>query len=203
MSNIKDETTKEESDFESFTSQALRMRQKGSFETLLAQHLAVAIPSDPLTKIRLISEACYMIPKGKLDIDMALVETVYLSCISFLNTRVNRESVKISWGFQQTAKNYQRFVEPWHRAFPMFFVCDTADESEKKRNVLNQATTKAERFFLFTCNLDLSVGSYQILKVQFITWAIPKVMEFFEQLSKLVDPDTYKEMLAVLKPNQG
>ena len=107
--NSDKETTAEnkDSNFQSFTSQALRFRQKGSFETLLASHLAVAIPSPPLVKVRLISEACYMIPEGKLDLDMNLVETIYLICLSLLNTPTRNDTVSISWGFpkQQRTTN--------------------------------------------------------------------------------------------------
>jgi hypothetical protein len=34
---------------------------------------------DPLNKIRLVLEAAFMVPKDKLDIDLELAETVYLT----------------------------------------------------------------------------------------------------------------------------
>jgi hypothetical protein len=39
-----------------------------------------------------------------------------------------------------------------------------------------------------------------MLKSEFLSWAIPQAMQIFEQLSRLVDPDLYKELLGVMKP---
>lgn len=200
----KETTTETEDSFESFTSQALRIRQKGSFETLLAQHLVVAVPSDPLSKVRLISECCYMVPSGKLDLNMKLVETIYLVCLSFLNTQTKTGSVNSTWGFPQTEKNYKRFIKPWHRDVPLSFVYDTRQERMQKDKLREQSKTEAQEFFLFTCHLDLSLGSFQILKVQFLSWSIPLIMQIFEKISRIIDPDLYRELLGVLKPqNQG
>jgi hypothetical protein len=84
------ENGNEESGFEQFASRALRLSRKGSFELLLSQHLAVATPSDPMVKARLLCEASWMVPQDKLKLDMQLIEAVYLTCLSFLNTNTHR-----------------------------------------------------------------------------------------------------------------
>lgn len=189
-----------EGSFQEFTSQALRLHRKGSFETLLAQHLVVATPSDPMVKTRLVCEAAYMVPQGKLSIDMQQVERIYMVTLSLLNTNIFKfDSVHIAWGFEQTEENYQRFIAPWHRDIPLSFVYGTMAEAQSKREVLKQAETEAEEFFLYTVDLDLSIGSFQMLKTEFLRWTIPLVMQVFEQLSKLVDPDLYKQMLQIMK----
>ena len=205
MSDKKEETTTEtgKSDFETFTSQALRLRQRGSFELLISQHLATATPADTLTKIRLVCESAYMVPTDKLQLDMKQVETLYMSTQAFLCSNIKNDFVTISWGFPQNEKNFKRFVKPWHRNIPLFFVYENDYEAKKKIKLLNQAETEATKFFLFTDHLGLTIGSFQILKVQFLVWAIPKVMELFSKISKLIDPDLYKEMLAVLHPQKG
>jgi hypothetical protein len=48
--------------------------------------------------------------------------------------------------------------------------------------------------------LDLPLGNFQMLKTEFLRWAIPQVMTIFKQLSKLIDPDLYQQMLGILKP---
>jgi hypothetical protein len=124
-----------ESPFQSFASQALRLQRKGSFEQLLAQHLIQSVSMDPLSKVRLVLEAAFMVPSDKLDIDYDLVETVYLAALGFLNTNVESEVVSMAWGFTLTQENYARFIEPWHRNIPLSFgsSCDRSiDRSEWK-----------------------------------------------------------------------
>jgi len=191
----------EKSNFERFVSQALRLHRKGSFEMLLAQHLAVAVASEPMQKIRLVCEAAYMVPKDKVNMDMQLIETIYLTCLSFLNTNEKSGFIKVAWGFPQTAENYARFIQPWHKQnVPLGFTSGTGFEVEQKREKLKEAKNEVEKFFLLTGDLNLHPSSLQMLKCEFITWAIPKIMEAFERLSRFVDPDLYKEMLESLKP---
>lgn len=193
-----EENTGEESGFESFASQALRLHRKGSFETLLAQHLAVATPADPMQKVRLVCEAAYMVPKDKLNFDMQKVETIYLVCLSFANTRIIEDAI-IAWGFEQTEENYERFIAPWHKDIPLSFLYDCIADRENKIEFLQNCKTRAERFFNYTANLYLSSSSFQMLKSEFLIWAVPQAMQIFEQLSRLVDPDLYKEMLGIVK----
>ncbi len=103
---------------------------------------------------------------------------------------------------RRAINKYLHFIQPWHRDVPLAFTYETQHERMQKDKLLDRAETTAKTFFLFTCDLDLSIGSFQILKVEFLIWAIPKVMEFFEKLAKLVDPDLYKEMLTALHPQQ-
>jgi len=192
----------EESGFEKFASQALRLHRKGSFELLLSQHLAVATPSDPLVKVRLTCESAWMVPQDKLKLDMQQVETIYMTCLSFLNTNTFKvDSVSIAFGFEQTEENYERFIKPWHKGVPLAFVFGNLAERQSEQQALQQAESEAEKFFLYTTEFDLSLGSFQMLKTEFLKWAIPQCMEIFEKLSRLIDPDLYKEMLGILKPD--
>jgi len=50
-----------------------------------------------------------------------------------------------------------------------------------------------------THDLNLSLSSLHMLKSEFLRWALPLVMEIFEKLSRLVQPDLYKEMLQIMK----
>lgn len=195
------EENTEESGFSKFASQALRLHRKGSFELLLSQHLAVAVPSDPMIKVRLVCEACWMVPEDKLKLDMQQVEMIYLSCLSFLNTNTFKvDSVSIAFGFEQTEENFERFIKPWHKGVPLMFLYGNQAERESKNQVLEKAEGEAEKFFLYTTEFDLNLGSFQMLKTEFLRWAIPQCMEIFEKLSRLIDPDLYKEMLGILKP---
>jgi len=191
--------TKQDS-FGKFASQALRLTRKGSFEQLLCQHLVVSVASDPLTKVRLICEAAYMVPPDKLSLDLEQVETVYMVTMGFLNTNIQSEFIAMAWGFKPTQENYERFIKPWHANIPLCFISSCRAEIEEKRDRIGKAKSDAEEFFLFTVRLDLAPTSFQMLKSEFLRWSIPITMEIFEKLSRLIDPDLYREMLQILKP---
>ena len=189
--------------FEGFASQALRLTRKGSFEQLLAQHLIQSVSMDPLNKVRLVLEAAFMVPKDKLDLDLELAETVYLTTLGFLNTNIQSDYISVAWGFSLTKENYGRFIKPWHRGIPLSFYAFSTAEEEEKRERLKQAEDEAEHFFLLTHGLNLYPTSFQCLKSEFLRWSIPITMQFFEKLSRLIDPDLYREMLQILKPKAG
>jgi len=193
------ETETKEGEFEEFAARALRLHRKGSFESLLAQHLITSVPSDPLLKVRLILEAAYMIPADKLKTDINLVETIYTIALGFLNTSTPREYIYFAWPFISSDENFTRYIKPWYRIGSALSFCASVPVEEKeKEQRLAEAKGDAEKFFLFTNQLGLHASSLQILKSQFLLWAIPIVMDIFEELSRLVDPDLYKEMLQLL-----
>lgn len=185
--------------FEEFASAALRLQRKGSFEQLLCQHLIVSVASPLLEKVRLICEAALMVPKDKLSLDFEQVETVYLATLAFLNTNIKGEFIAVAWGFKLTKENYLRFIAPWHKGVRLSFVGWGVADVEKKRKKLNKAKSAAEEFFLFTEDINLHPTTFQTLKSEFLRWSIPVVMEIFEKLSRLVDPDLYREMLQILR----
>jgi hypothetical protein len=194
-------TAKEEARFEEFVTQALRLHRRGSFENLLAQHLIVAVNSPPMQKIRLVCEAAFMVPKDKLNVDMHEVETIYLTCLSLLHTPEKADFISVAWAFPQTEENYARFIKPWHnRHAPLFYTYSCIAERDDKRKSLEKAKSEAEEFFLITSKLGIHPTSVQVLKSEFAAWAVPRVMQVFEVVSRLVDPDLYKEVLESLKP---
>ncbi|MCJ7633775.1 hypothetical protein MUP77_15485 [Candidatus Bathyarchaeota archaeon] len=186
--------------FQEFAGQALRLTRKGSFEQLLAQHLIQSVPMDPMNKIRLILEASFMVPRDKLDMDSELAETVYLIALGFLNTSVEIDFVSMAWGFNLSDENFERFIKPWHSNIPLGFSSSCDAERDDKHEEVKAADSEAKRFFLLTHNLNLHPASFQCLKSEFLIWSIPIAMEIFEKLSRLIDPDLYKEMLQILRP---
>jgi len=151
----------EEGSFQKFASQALRLQRKGSFEQLLAQHLIQSVSMDPLSKVRLVLEAAFIVPRDKLDIDWELAETVYLATLGFLNTSLHGEYVVMAWGFRLTRENFERFVKPWHHGVPLSFTSTCIAETEDKRGRLKRAENEAEEFFLFTCELNLAPSCFE------------------------------------------
>lgn len=189
--------------FQKFTSQALRLQRKGSFEQLLAQHLIQSVSMDPLNKVRLVLEAAFIVPHDKLNIDFERAETIYLTTLGFLNTNIQGDYVSMAWGFSLDKESFERFIKPWHKGISLSFSAWCQSETQKKRENLEQAEDEAEHFFLLTNWLNLAPTSFQCLKSEFLRWSIPITMEIFEKLSRLIDPDLYREMLQILKPKAG
>jgi len=166
---------------------------------LLCQHLIMSVAIDQLIKIRLICEAAWLVDPEKTGLDLKQIETIYTVASSLLNTFQSDDFTAIAWSFTLTFENYKRFIEPWRRNTPLSFRSSCTAESDKKRKRLSEAKSDAEEFWLFTQQFDLHPSSLQILKSEFLRWSIPQVMEIFEKLSRLVQPDLYKEMLQVMK----
>lgn len=196
--NCSDER-KSEKGFEEFASKALRLHRRGSFENLLCQHLIMSVAVDPLRKVRLVCEAGWMVDPDKIGLDIKQVETIYTVALSFLNTNPKTDFLSMAWGFSLTVENYRRFIAPWRRKTSLFFLSSCVADTEEKRKRLDQAKNEAEHFYLMTYKLNLSFSSLQVLKSEFLRWALPLVMEIFEKLARLVQPDLYKEMLRIMK----
>jgi hypothetical protein len=185
--------------FHEFASQALRLSRRGSFENLLCQHLIMSVAADPLTKVRLVCEAGWMVDADKIGLDLNRMETVYTVALSFLNTNPKTDFLSVAWGFSLTPENYKRFIALWRRKTSLFFCTSCQAETKEKSERLEKAKCKAEWFYLMTHDLNLSSASFNVLKSEYLRWAIPLVMEIFEKLSRLVQPDLYREMLRIMK----
>lgn len=199
MSEKDSEEKQRKEGFQEFASKALRLHRRGSFENLLCQHLIMSVASEPLRKVRLICEAGWMVDLDKIGLDIEQVETIYTVALSFLNTNPKTDFLSMAWGFSLTKENYERFVAPWRRKTSLFFVSSCRSDTDEKRERLNQTKNEAEHFYLMTYKLNLSFSSLQMLKSEFLRWALPHIMDIFEKLSRLVQPDLYKEMLQIMK----
>jgi hypothetical protein len=190
------ENEKEEN-LEEFASQALRLHRKGSFEFLLSQHLAYAVGAEPMQKVRLICEAAYMVPPEELekaDIDLEFVETLYRVALSLSNSRVSPNgTVRCAWAFERTPENFARFIAPWLRNIVCTLGVSGRDAREKEEIV--QQLSFDESFWVCTTELEITQESFQGMKAEFLSWALPQVMTVFEKLSRLVDPNVYEIML--------
>lgn len=144
-----------------------------------------------------------MVTKDKIDLDFELAETIYLAALGFLNTNIQSDFISIAWGFGLTRENYERFIKPWHKGIPIGFASWSQSETNDKHERLKQAEDGAEYFFLLTHDLNLFPTSFQALKSEFLRWSIPITMQIFEKLSRLIDPDLYREMPQILKPKAG
>lgn len=196
---MSEEKVEEKGGFEEFASKALRLRRRGSYENLLCQHLIMSVNAQPLTKVRLVCEACWMVvDPQKVKLDNELVETIYAVASSLLNVNPQADFFDIPWAFPITDKNYSRYIKPWRRKTSLAFVYDCESTRQEKSEIVDNAESEAQLFRLYTKSLNLHSGSFRMLKAEFLTWAIPQVMQIFEKLSRLVQPDLYREMLQAL-----
>ena len=140
-----------------------------------------------------------MVDSSKTGLDSEQVETIYTIAISFLSTNPGSEFLSVAWGVSPTRENYERFIAPWRRNTPLSFWSTCVAESEEKEKRLNQAEGDAEKFYLLTKELNLFPASLETLKSEYLRWALPLVMKIFEKLSRLVQPDLYKEMLQIMR----
>jgi len=237
-------------DLEEVAFRALRgSKTRGILQHSLCQHLAQAVYSAPLRKIRFVCEAAYLLSqeeRRKLGINEEELDVIYRVCLSFLNAVWNRAATvtkkrgkkfvtypcpsytyyTIAWAFNVTLpppeilKQYKRYIMPWIRnnyirhAGVSGYVqllevlkeaikewdskIDELEKSEAEEKQLQQAyemrNACAAQFF-FVCSQCTFPEDYYSLVGQFTAWALPKTQRIFAQLSSLVDPTLYTQML--------
>jgi hypothetical protein len=202
MGNLSEEKSQQEKDgLQSFASQALRLGKQGSYENLLCQHLIMSVNADTLHKVRLVCEGAFMaIQDKKFEIDLDLLNRIYSVCLTFQASNEEEEGIYVSWPFPKTETNYDLYIRPWYdEKVSLCFTSSSFYADDEKRKLLNKATSVSENFFLFTTELALHSVSLKMLKARFLIWAIPQIMTIFEKLSRLVQPDLYREILQTMK----
>ena len=107
------------SNLEKFASSSMRGSRRGIYQQLLASLLVKAVKSnDPLEKIQALCEAAYTC-RIKDKLDMKLIDVCFEVCESFRNHQKQRREgahyISVSWSFQGTEENYERFISPWSK----------------------------------------------------------------------------------------
>lgn len=198
---------KEESEFISFKSEALRSQRRGTYQQLLCQILIQSVTSKPLKRISSICQAAMTEPDlKKHGINPEFIDIASDVAIAFERTiHMHLGSVYfcyISWPFELTEKNYIRYIEPWRHGDLLFYPYLGQEwfADQRKEAIEEQLATFPhwKFFFTVTSRVNLTDNTYQTLLGQFTSWALPQIMQVFRELSKLVQPSLYKEMLALL-----
>jgi hypothetical protein len=242
-----------QSDFQQFISSALRQPRGGIYEHLLSQFLAQAvIVTDPLKRIKIVTEACLTVrepERENLAINYEKVRVLNLVVNAMLNPSISKlqqgvERVFIPWGFPQTEENFKTFILPWLTCKPYFWSallvkhfeewkiwkcqgCDqelartklpypeevhipaecpkckkpTAmphygfDRTEKQvvRKIIEDPSWS---FFFEICNF-LTPEGYNLLRNNFVAWAVPKVQLYLAELTQMVSPGLYESVLGL------
>jgi len=207
----------EEERFSQFATAALRGPKKGTFEQLLCQHLILAVTAKPLKKISLICEAAMMAAGSEKDIDFELVQILHKLATSFQqaihNRWYNARFCSINWSFATTEENFGKYIMPWLeggrlRYYPFLGSTMWKEEAEAIRREVDEWLASLpywQYFFTVTTQVQLTEESYRRLLGQFTGWALPQAMKMFAELSRLVQPQLYREMLTLLagKPSEA
>jgi len=205
----KQEKQDEKGKFAEFVSSAIRAPRQGVYEHLLSQFLASAVVvSDPLKRIRIVAEAAMMVPEQErqdLAIDYETVDSLNQVRIALQNRMIQRdywikhsppfELVSISWGFPRTKENYEKYIAPWDHTViyyspPVVIMMHRHADAEAFKR---QPWWK--RFF--DVSVCLPLNSYLTLKNQYVAYAIPKVQLMLAELTRLVQPSLYANILGL------
>ena len=228
-------------------------KTRGILEHSLCQHLAQAVYSAPLRKIRFICEAAYLLSqeeRQQLGINNEELDVIYRVCLSFLNVVANRAATvtkkrgrkfvtypcspytyyTIAWAFNVTLpppeilNQYKRYVQPWIRNNYIRYAkvsgyvqllealkevikkydskIDELEKSKAEEKQLQQAyemrNACVAQFFFVSSQCTFPEDYYSLVG-QFTAWALPKTQRIFAQLSSLVDPTLYTQMLGLYR----
>lgn len=218
--------------FSHFASVATRTQRKGIREQLLAQSLVKShILSEPLLKIETLTEAAYL-SKSQDKIDMATVETCSVVCRSFINTEQSYHApsrhpnlVIVSWAFEETKENWEKYVKPWQHLSLSYYALFTSYTQQnypnfplspegmgyidvetwtESRDVITGEVRKwlkklpADSRFYEETNALYKV-SFTSLKGEFAYWAMTKLRPFEAIIAEEVNPEIYRDILELMR----
>ena len=207
-----EESRNEEQDDAAFVLSATRAPRQGAYEHFLTQSLAQTIfMTDDLKRTKAVTVASLMVDESErenLAIDYQTIEVLNSVATALLNHSVRKVDqtpiVAVTWGFEWSEENFKKFIVPWLTVLPIYY-----PHFLRSHVVLGKAEYPwgypkiikiiyEPRWSLFydvsTC---LSVEGYNMLQNAFTAWAIPKVQQFLAELTHMVDPNLYAEMLGL------
>jgi hypothetical protein len=215
----------EQSDLQKFVATALRQPKGGIYEQLLSQFLAQAvIVTDPLKRVKVVCEAALMIPKPErknLAIDYEKIEVLNAVANALLSPTSRRsrwaedDIVSIAWGFPgDKEENVQKFIFPWYKGQISYYptllqkhiefytyssgrvICDNNGLPKIKRIIYEPAWS-----WFLEASQCLGRQGYELLRNAFIMWAIPQVQLYLAELTQVVNPNVYAEVLGLYTRN--
>jgi hypothetical protein len=197
-----------------FMFSAMRAPRQGIYEHLLSQLMAQAvICTDPLKRIKVTCETCLVIKEAdqkELSIDYERVEVLNVVANALLNLTVRKipdcqiDTVSIPWGFSETEENFKKFVEPWFKCqifyWPVFL--NTHCKWHKRHSfpydiVIDEIIRNPFWSWFFDATSCLSPEGYATLRNNFAAWAIPQSQRFLSELTEIVSPTLYAEILGL------
>jgi hypothetical protein len=175
--------------------------QSPELQNLIAFHLRDAVAKDPLEKIRLTCEAYYMALGGEegskilSQDEAALLDRIYLVCLSLRAARAESQFISIPWAFPQEQLYYVTMIAPWFEAYVpkvpgytaanmiSFRYSNDAKRAEKESRLVGKPAWYA--FFCKTTELDLSPTSLLQLQTAFVAWAMKFLMVLYGKLGMM------------------
>jgi len=199
-----------EDDFNKFVSSAIRAPRAGAYEHLLSQFLASAVVvTDPLKRVKIVCEAALMIPESQRNLDISYEKIEVLNIVA--NALLNKTTMKlpdgsayvsIPWGFKLVEENFQKFVKPWDKHNLTYYPVLLKKQAEIEWDYRGIPTVKKIFYdpywrWFFEASGCLTVAGYNNLKNSFAAWAIPQVQLYLAELTRVVSPGLYGQILGL------
>jgi len=195
-----------------FISSVIRAPRQGAYEQFLCQLLAQSvICTDPLKRVKIVSEAAWTIKeteRDKLEIDYERVGVLNAVANALLNPSGQNcdfwEVVSVPWGFDPTEENYKKFIAPWQRGTVNYFPALLSRKHVVLRygfsgNMPQVVRIITEPFWewFFEASNCLSAQGFSTLRNSFIAWASPQAQLTLAELTNAVDPNTYRDTIGL------
>jgi hypothetical protein len=206
----------EETDLQKFVANAVRAPRGGIYEHLLSQFMAQAvIVTDPLKRIKIVCEAALMIPekdRENLAIDYDRLRGFNLVANALLHYTVRQEFygklpfqvISISWGFAMDEDNYRKLILPWIQYPVMHYPFLIRDKKHVEIGydsyslpIVKKCSCEPLWSYVFAASTCLAMEGYDSLRNSFAAWAIPQVQLYLTELTEIVNPTLYAEILGL------
>ena len=167
--------------------------------------------TDDAKRVKAVTVAALMVhepERENLAIDYQIVEVLNSVATAMLSYSVRKvdeiELVAVPWGFARSEENFKKFISPWFTVNPIYYphFLQTHVVLGKAHNSWQYPPIKEIIYepnwdWFFDASTCLNIQGYLVLRNAFTAWAIPKVQQFLAELTHMVDPNLYAQMLGL------
>ena len=193
-----------------FEARAINFHRDKTRQTIIAQSLMASFRAESLEEIRLILGPIGMLTEEeikKYEIDLEFFNIAYPVVISLQNRVIKNnirsypngasqkiEIISIAWCFENNINNYNKYIKPWYEGNESYWGPQISPPAREYRNNPILKFYIKSRF--------LTPHGYSVLEGSFTRWAYPQVLTHRTKLTRMLDPDIYRELMRFSQENK-
>lgn len=202
-------------DTKNLVNKAMRSDQRVQAEDLVANELATAVLSEPMSKIRHTCEALMLLGENEKNAaginekEVEKVNEIYDLCITFENTHID----KVVWSNKNVKENYAELYWPFEIEDMEYYYknylgvariswyADVRQEWREKKKELeeNENIDKYEMKYELSEGHLLSMATWKRLRANFTTSAMPSTGKLLKKIIQVVSSSSFQAAMDRLK----
>lgn len=192
---------------------AMRSDQRVKAEDLVANELATAVLSEPMPKIRHSCEALMLLSEeeknsaGISEEEEQEAEKIYQLCQTLQNVFVDNfeteyghvieRGAAIPWPFpQEEAEEWLDWLD--YTTWKIYMGSEDREETFEKARELSEEGKEEEGLYVVSKD-RITIDSFNRIKAQFVSWAMPRAAKLLKKIIKLVSSSSFQAAMDRIK----